>query len=205
MKKEETETTGIILAGGQSRRMGYNKAMALIQGRPMIEWIIQVLNEVTPNIILSTANNAFNYSDLRVVPDIFPGAGPVGGIYAALKSSPTHLNLVMSCDMPFVPVPLLVFLIEEARKGTVAATLPVDENGQMQPLCAIYSKDILPTLHEALLQNNLKLKKIISETSHTLIRIDKDHPLFGKNNFLNINTPGALKRIKDQGNQLLSQ
>jgi molybdopterin-guanine dinucleotide biosynthesis protein A len=192
------EITGIILAGGQSKRMGYNKALAKLKGKPLIEYSLNALRGVTGNIVLSVGSEMFQYKNLPSVTDIIPDCGPVGGIWSALRYSTTVLNLVISCDMPFIPVPLLKLLVKEAEEYGAPVTLPVDNKGCLQPLCAVYNQSILPLFNEAVIQKKLKLMDLISEAGMRQIKPDQSHDLFSTGNFFNMNTPADLKNAEDQ-------
>jgi molybdopterin-guanine dinucleotide biosynthesis protein A len=194
-----SEVTGIILAGGQSKRMGTNKAFVRLNGKQLIDYALDILKEVTPHVILSVGSESFRYKNLPVVKDVYPGCGPIGGIYSALQYSNTDLNLVISCDLPFVPADLLKFLTEEARNDDADVTLFVDEHGYWQTLCAVYRKSILPQMEEAVIQKNLKLKMIVSEVKYRIIPVGKTHKYYQSNAFLNMNTPeDVFKQTKKQ-------
>ncbi|MCW0482300.1 molybdenum cofactor guanylyltransferase [Gaoshiqia sediminis] len=196
MTQNDSDITGIILAGGQSHRMGFNKALAMLDGKPLIEFVVDNLRKITQSLILSTGSEFFEYKNLQVVPDLHPGFGPLGGICSALKSSKTNLNLVLSCDMPLVSSSFLSFLAEEARRHPAPITLPVDKYGYWQPLCAVYRKDVLPALYEALSRNELKIITAIRETHPRVIQFMEWHPSFQNMSFLSINTPEALKQAE---------
>ena len=94
--------TGIILAGGVSRRLGYrNKALLKIGHKSVIEHIIAALAEVTEDILLITNSpGEYEHLGLPMFEDILPGSGSLGGIYTGLKVSKTHHNLIVACDIP---------------------------------------------------------------------------------------------------------
>ncbi len=193
----ESDITGILLAGGQSSRMGTNKALVRLHGKPLIEYGLEVLREVTPEVILSTGRNPFHYGNLPVVQDVHPGCGPAGGIFSALQYSKTSLNLVLGCDMPFIPACLLRLLIEEARRHPADITLPADGDGNVQPLCGLYRRELLPFLEESILLGKLKLKRIVTEVNARVIPLGQAHPCFRSHIFLNMNSPGLLKQAEE--------
>ncbi len=197
MSNRREEITGVILAGGQSRRMGFDKAGAEIQGSPMLSRMIETLGAVTPHILLSTG--LIPYSDTKIpeVPDEFPDCGPLGGIYSALKVSQSTLNLVLSCDMPFVSPSLLNYLIERAAKNNALITAPVDHGGQIQLLCAVYHKNILPVLEKQINLQELKLRALVEKVLVERIEISIEHPLYSEHAFKNVNTPEALKETRE--------
>lgn len=192
----QSDITGIILAGGRSKRMGTKKIFVRLNGKPLIDHVLQTLSEVTPNVILSIGNDPVRYKNLPAVKDIYPGRGPIGGIYTALLHTKTDLNLVLSCDMPFIPAGLLEFLIEEAREHQPDVTMPVDEHGYWQPLCAIYRKSILPRMKDAVIQNKLKLKTLLAEVNLKLIPMNEGCKYYLPNAFQNMNTPEMIQEAK---------
>lgn len=185
----KSEVTGIILAGGQSKRMGTNKAFVRLNGKPLIDYVLDALQKVTANVMLSTGTESFHYKNLPVVKDVYPGCGPMGGIYSALRFSETELNLVLSCDMPFVSADLLNFLVEEATEHEADVTLPVDEEGYFQPLCAVYRKSMIPCFEQAILRQELKLKRMIEKVNFKMIAIENTDKNYNSKAFLNMNTP----------------
>ena len=187
--------TGVILAGGQSQRMGFNKAEAAIYGRPMLMRVIDKLSGVTPNILLSTGSNTYQGLEWPQIIDEYPDCGPMGGIYSVLKISFTCLNLVLSCDMPMVSTSLLNYLIVRAEEKGALITAPVDQDGQLQLLCAVYHKDIIPVMEQQIKDKALKMKALSAMVSVESIKIPKGHSLYYEHAFKNVNTPDALKEI----------
>ena len=185
------------MAGGQSRRMGFNKAEAMVHGRPMLMHILDKVSAITPLILVSSGNLTYPDIECRQIPDEYPDCGPMGGIYSALKASTTVLNLVVSCDIPLVSVKILNFLIEKAEKGKALITAPVDEYGQLEMLCAVYHKDILPLIEQQIKLRAFKLKNLGALTSIEIVRISKEHPLYDENAFKNVNTPDTLNEARE--------
>lgn len=196
MSITDSDVTGVILAGGKSTRMGYNKALALLNGKPLIEFVLENLEEVTQSVMLSVGSDSFEYKGALVVPDLYPDLGPLGGIYSALKFSRTNLNLILSCDMPLVSASFLALLANEARQHQAAVTLPVDKDGYWQPLCAVYRKDALSALHEALLSADLSLLKVVREIDSWVLPYQESNPVFHNMSFLSINSPDTLIQAK---------
>lgn len=106
MNLNNSDITGIVLAGGQSRRMGFNKAEAEMNGESMLIRMIHKMKAVTPTILVSSGAVTYTNISLPQIPDEFPQCGPLGGIYSVLKTSNTSLNLFVSCDIPLVSVSL---------------------------------------------------------------------------------------------------
>lgn len=187
MAKASKPVTGIILAGGKSSRMGFDKGMAAFNGRAMVTWIIDTLQAVcTHSIIISNAD-AYHQLGLPVYADIYTDSGPLGGIYTGLKHSTTEYNLIMACDMPYVKPELLVQLLAFAEDYSIVVP---SVNGQLEPLCGFYHKSILPEMEELLQQNTRKMQHVIRQFSHKEIQIEGSSP--DSQMFANINTPEQL-------------
>src|SRR5512143_3119304 len=99
----------VVQAGGQSTRMGENKALKPFLGEPLIQRVIQRLRPVADEVLI-TANDPLEYLFLGVpvFPDVRPGRGPLGGLYTALAKATHPTAAVVACDMPFASAPLLV-------------------------------------------------------------------------------------------------
>ena len=127
-----------ILAGGRSTRMGQDKAMLEIDGMTMIDRAIDLVRRagVEPVVVGSFGENPRTLS-ARVIPDDWPGAGPLGGIATALRETRAPWNLVMACDMPYLTAEWLGFLMGHASASKADAVVPRNKNGA-EPMCAMY-------------------------------------------------------------------
>lgn len=188
--------TGIILAGGKNLRMGANKAFLEINGQRIIDRTRRLFQELFAEVILVT-NSPFAYLDLnlRMVADLLPERGALGGIFTGLFYSSFSHAFVVACDMPFLNKELISYLISLAGKYDIV--IPKTEDG-LQPLHAIYSQKCLPHMENLLRQGNLKiidffhLVKMREVLTNELITFD---PL--QKSFFNVNTPEDLARAKE--------
>lgn len=188
--------TGIILAGGKNLRMGANKAFLEINGQRIIDRTRRLFQELFAEVILVT-NSPFAYLDLnlRMVADLLPERGALGGIFTGLFYSSFSHAFVAACDMPFLNKELISYLISLAGKYDIV--IPKTEDG-LQPLHAIYSQKCLPHMENLLRQGNLKiidffhLVKMREVLTNELITFD---PL--QKSFFNVNTPEDLARAKE--------
>jgi molybdopterin-guanine dinucleotide biosynthesis protein A len=147
--------TGFIIAGGKSSRMGQEKAFLPLQGKELIEHTLRKVREATEEYFIVGPKDKFMAYG-RTVPDQFPGAGPLGGIHAALKRTRTDLSLVLAVDTPFVKTEFLEFLIEQASHMGAMITVP-RADGRLQPLCAVYHKDFLAVAEKAIKAGNFRV------------------------------------------------
>ncbi len=193
----DSKITGVILAGGKSSRMGFNKADAEVNGETMLKIMIEKLREVTPNIIVSSGSISYPNIPWLQIPDEFPQNGPMGGIYSVLKASTSSLNLIVSCDIPLVSVSLLKYIVSEAKENGALLTVPVDCTGSPQMLCAVYHKDILPVLKQQIDLNQLKMRSLLDLVSVEYINITKEHPLYNENDFINVNNASTLQVVRE--------
>ncbi len=187
--------TCAVLAGGQSRRMGVDKAFLELGGRPLIQWTLEALAGIGQEIII-IANDRQRYAGLgvRVEPDILPGYGALGGIYTALARASCARVLVVACDMPFLSRPLLRYLV--GLSSQFDAVVPRLPDG-VEPLHAVYTKACLDPIRRALARGE---KRIISFFADICLRyvepaeIAVFDPEF--RSFMNLNTPADLEAIR---------
>ena len=138
MDEQPREVSAIILAGGQSRRMGRDKALIDYQGRPIIAHVIATLRTLSDDIaVVSNRSDVYRSFGVRLVPDYDPPCGPLGGIAVGLQAAQHALAVVVACDMPFLNVTLLRWLIDQAA----AYDAVVPQTGEeFEPLHAIYRR-----------------------------------------------------------------
>src|SRR5690349_20502843 len=107
----------IILAGGQSRRMGTNKALLrLAPGGPtLIEQVVALTAPLGPALLVTNTPADYAFLGLPMVPDARPGSGALGGLYSGLQAAPAPYNLAVACDMPFLQPALLRWLADQPR------------------------------------------------------------------------------------------
>src|SRR4051812_31899843 len=110
--ENENEITGIILAGGKSSRMGYDKGLAVLNGSKMIDQVYASLKKVVDKVIIVSNTDSYNYLNVPVYQDLYKDKGPIGGIYTGLSHSTTEKNIIVACDMPFVTEAFLKQLSE---------------------------------------------------------------------------------------------
>jgi len=189
-----SDLTVFILAGGQSSRMGRDKAFLSINGRTLLEHAIGLAKSVAEDVVLIGQRAKLDPYGI-VMQDIFPGCGPLGGIHAALHCSRTDLNLILAVDTPFLPPKFLQYQIERARTGASALVTYPRVAGQYQPLCALYRKGFLPSAEAALKAGNYKIEPLLESVPSCVIG-DAELAGLGLSAaiFDNLNTPGDWQR-----------
>jgi molybdenum cofactor guanylyltransferase len=189
------ELTGFLLAGGKSGRMGRDKAFVPFQGKTLLERALFTLRAVTPKLVLVGPRDKFaGYG--TVVADVFPDAGPLGGIHAALRSSPTDLNLLFAVDLPLVSPDLLHYLIGRADTTDALVTVPRTADG-WQPLCALYRKTFADNAERALAQRRNKVDALFTpDILEVITEQELSAAGFSSGLFKNVNTPDDLNESR---------
>ncbi|QED49782.1 molybdenum cofactor guanylyltransferase [Cytobacillus dafuensis] len=156
-------TTGIIMAGGKSSRMGTNKALLKIEGKSVIEKIAAELKKSVSEIIIVT-NTFEDYQSLGypMVHDQWKGMGPLAGIHAGLEASHTDKNLVVACDMPFISSELGTILLTFLEDYQAAVP---NISGQLHPLFAAYRKGVLKELDASLQKQELRIRQFLDKVN----------------------------------------
>ena len=155
------EATAIIMAGGDSARMGQDKSILLIEGQPMIKHIYDQLCPHFNQIIISSNDiSKYSFLGIEVVPDKVAGHGPLGGIASALKASANDLNFVVACDIPQVDTALMKTMFKECRDFD--AVVPGIGQSRYEPLFAVYKKSTLAAIEAALLSGNNRIIDALS-------------------------------------------
>ena len=194
--------TGIILAGGASRRMGgVNKALLKIGGRTVIERIVSVLGRVFREVIVVTNSpKPFGFLGLPTYPDIIPGRGSLGGLLTGLHMSAEQGGFLVACDIPFLSEALIRCMI-----GLVAARDVVipSIDGMLEPLHAFYSKRCIPHIEALLEADDLKIIHLFANVDmlevpeEDLIRIDPNLRFA-----INLNTPEDYEKAERLARQI---
>lgn len=180
------DITGIILAGGKSSRMGTDKGLQELGGKPLINYAIRALSDLCNTIIISTCSDAYQSFGYKTVADEIPGIGPMGGIYSALKQSKTEKNLVLSCDLPFATKELLLHILKNSDGYQVA--VPWQGNKHYEPLCGFYNLSILDQMNDFIQKSNYKLPDLFEEISINRLVINNEADFYTDELFLNINS-----------------
>lgn len=183
--------TGIILAGGKSERMGTDKGLLLLKGKPFISHIYEAMKPIFgDNIIVVSSNTDYDVLGYHRIEDLISDKGPVGGLYTALKQSKTKFNLVLSVDVPLISTELLQWLITNHDDSYLVTQVQVDE--KVSPLVAVYDRALRTLLGEHLAGNQLKLRDVIAEVNPQTLII----PPKWSAQLQNINTQEDYKKIQ---------
>ena len=190
LKSTNLKITGIVLAGGASRRMGRNKAFLELDGRSLIEIVIERMASVCAEVLV-VANKAQPYDSLGVpvVEDRFRAVGALGGLHAGLEAATHELALVVGCDMPFLNPDLLRAFTGWAE-GFDVAVLRYGEEEYVEPLHGAYGRTCMPAI-EAVIR--AKRRRIVSFFPHVRVRYVTQEEVMpfdpDLRSFRNVNTP----------------
>ena len=180
-----------IQAGGQSSRMGEDKALKTFLGRPLIQRVVDRLSPIADEIILTT-NRPEDYAflGLRLIADLKPGRGALGGLYTAIASAAHPTVAVVACDMPFASATLLETASRLMVREEADVVIPKSEQGY-EPLHAVYRRaTCLPAIESAIEADQWKViawfpqVKVRTLTSEEI----QEHDPTGLA-FWNVNTP----------------
>lgn len=183
------DVTGMILAGGTSRRMGRNKALLPVGDRPLVESVYRTLALLFDQIaIITNTPDEYAFLPCHKHPDIYPGAGSIAGLHSALANSATERAFVVACDMPSLNPELVRHLC--SIEGEWDAIVPVNADGYLEPLHALYNRTCLNEVQKALeaddksilnLFDRIRTRKVLWEEICTIEGVGAA--------FCNVNTP----------------
>lgn len=185
---------GVILAGGESSRMGRNKALLEVNGERMVETAYRRIAELFDEVLLVTNTpEIYGFIPCRKIADIYPGMGPLGGIHAALSGCNAERAFVTACDMPSLN-PQLIRELSSMQGGT-DVVIP-ETPGGLEPLHAVYAKSCLPMMEIILRAGERRILSFFDQAQVRLVprgRIAALDPDFSS--FRNINTPEDYQRL----------
>jgi len=199
------EASCIILAGGKSLRFGHDKVLETVGNVSLLQRVMSCVSSISSEIIIvaaeeQTAFRLGNYSGLRIVTDIYPGKGPLGGVFTGLASSTSFYNLVVASDMPFLNQALLHYMIRLSARFD----LVVPRVGKLvEPLHAVYTRSCLPHIESMIKQNKLSIYQLFHLVRVRYVEAEEIERFDPKHlSFFNINTETDLERARelDKGN-----
>jgi ribosomal-protein-alanine acetyltransferase len=194
---------GFILIGGKSSRMGEDKFSLALNGKTFLEIAFETLSKAGIEQISVVVSEQTKFvENIAIVKDIYPNRGALSGIHSALTNSKSAWTLILACDYPFVTVELIGFLIGLAKTDSeVDAFAPIQPDGKIQPLCAIYKTETCrEMLSEMLGKNNEKysVRNFLNRIKTHYIEFQNIANLPNAEKFFfNVNTPEDFKKAKN--------
>jgi molybdopterin-guanine dinucleotide biosynthesis protein A len=193
--KEEIACSGAVLAGGESRRFGRDKAQAMLGGKSLVSHVVETLQSLFEDVLIVT-NQPVSYErfDVTVVSDIVRGAGSLGGLLTALVHAKAERCFVVACDMPFLQVASIRRMLGRCEGYDVV--VPCVEC-DLQPLHAIYSKRCIRHIQERIAAGGLRIFDFYPKVQTLRLEEQVWEDLDPENrSFANINTPEELTRAQ---------
>jgi molybdopterin-guanine dinucleotide biosynthesis protein A len=190
----------IILAGGKGLRLGGDKALVVLDGENLLQRVISRLVFLNGSIVLVFAEKqkpleVVGYPQLKLVTDIYPGKGPLMGIYSGLLNSDSKKNLVVACDMPFLNKRLIEYMLDVSTNFDI--TIPRLGN-VVEPLHSVYSKNCLASIVKLLVENNLKIDSLLKMVKVRYVEVEEVDNFDPEHlSFFNINTKADLSLARE--------
>ncbi len=185
----------IVLAGGRSSRLGVDKAFLEIGGKPIVERVVKRMTAIADEVLLVTNTpEQFAYLGLRMVRDVQPGQGVLGGLYSGLLVAGNDYSLVVACDMPFLDLKLLRYMVLLTPEQDVVIPCVGD---MLEPLHAIYSRSCLKPIERALSCGERRVVGFFPEVRVRYVDQREVDILDPRHlSFFNINTPQDLDQAR---------
>ena len=193
----ESEVTGVLLAGGKSRRMGEDKRYLVVGEETLIERGLSVLRSIFQEVLVVIAQDSPPLGvDAKVVRDLVPECGSLGGLYTGLMQAATPWIFVVACDMPFLDQAVIAqFTSRRAAADIVMAKLGT----RLHPMHALYGKQCLPVLEQMIQARQLKIQELVSYSSLRVQYVTEVDLLTidpAGHSFQNVNTPQDLEAAR---------
>jgi molybdopterin-guanine dinucleotide biosynthesis protein A len=187
-----------IQAGGESKRMGTDKALVSFRGRTLIEQVIARLGHLGDEVLLITNKpEMYQFLGLPLVQDVIPGRGALGGLYTALHAAREPLVAVVACDMPFASPQLIKYCWEQLSDQSLDAVIPLTQRG-FEPFHAVYRRETcLQMVKSAIQADRWKVDSWFDQAKIRFLdpqETQRFDPLGLA--FMNLNTPDDLKEAE---------
>ena len=185
------EVYGLVLAGGQSRRMGRDKALLLRDGQSQLAHMVSVLDAVVERVFVSARSDQAGDAErsrFELIVDRYDDMGPIAGILSALQEYPEADWLVVACDLPNIDDSTLRFLVENISNNQPFTAFRSSHDGLPEPLCAVYKAGSDELLREFVDDGMVCPRKILIRSETCLL--DQPNP----SSLDNVNTPDDLEQ-----------
>lgn len=187
------DCSGVILAGGENKRMPVLKAFIEVDGEKIIERNLKVIkNLFKENFIVTNQPGMYASLDALLLGDIYHKRGPMTGIFTSLFNSTNRWVFIVACDMPFINEQLIRYMA--SKRDSYDAVVP-ELNDKPEPLFAFYSKRLLSSMEKAILTGKRGLKDFFRNKEVKYIRSGEIQAIDKRAlSFINLNTPEDIKR-----------
>lgn len=189
------DLAAVLLAGGQSCRMGFDKAFLRVGGKSVAQLLAARLRTLTDQVLLSANDpSAYTPLGLPIVLDIYAGSGPMAGLHAAMLHSQRPLMLVLACDLPRVPAVLLRNIIESSPGFD--AVIPITPDGGLHPVCAVYRRTCLPVVERNLRSGMHRMVSLLDEPGLRVRQLTAAEGGFSDTDLLDLNSPDDYEEFR---------
>ena len=192
-----SDVTGVLLAGGKSRRMGADKRFLAVGEGTLLARSCRVLCEMFERVCIVLAQDSQPLEvHIPVIRDLVPSCGSLGGMYTGLHWATTRYIFLAACDMPFIHAGLVQYMVGKKDDADVVLAY---WDGRPQPTHAVYSRTCLPVVEELIRGGDLKIQGLLTNPALRVRLITEDEIRTidpeGRS-FLNVNTPSDLDRAR---------
>lgn len=182
MPKSIPKLYGLVLAGGQSKRMGEDKSLIQYHNQPHAVYCFNLLAKYCEKVFLSLrAEQSLKLQQLPHVLDSMDSVGPITGILAAMDQHPEVAWLVLACDFPRINDKTIKALISVRDPNICATAFTMGPNRKPEPLCCIYEPSIKSTIKESIKMGDSSPQKILIKSQVSLIEPPNPEDLFNAN------------------------
>jgi molybdopterin-guanine dinucleotide biosynthesis protein A len=163
---------GLVLAGGQSRRMRADKALIEYHGKPQLHWVVELIVPWCSSVHVSVRADQANEpvrAGLPMIVDVRADAGPIAGILAAQQRDPDAAWLVVACDLPFLNARTLQYMIAQRASTSIATAYRSAHDALPEPLCAIWEPASRPLVAAAVEQGTYCPRSLLASSGAVLL------------------------------------
>jgi molybdopterin-guanine dinucleotide biosynthesis protein A len=194
--------SAVILAGGKSTRMGFDKQLLQVQGGTIVQHLIGRLECRFADIMVSSAApELYDPEKVRVIQDIYQDVGPLGGIHAALVSAKSEAVFVIACDMPYVEVSYIDFMMGELEKGSYDACV-TGRGDHLEVFHSFFCRSALASLESELAAGHFSVQRFTKKINSLIIpESEATKHLPDWRAFTNINTPEEYAEFQRKGEE----
>jgi len=200
----ETSILGAVLVGGESQRMGRDKARLPFRGRSLAVHVAQILDQVLGDVVMvGREDGDARFPGWTVIADRFPGAGPLAGLHAALLHAAAPAGggrpvFLAACDLPGLSADLVRHVADrtsagEGRPAGPWVRVPATE-GRLQPLAALYAPECLPIAEAHLRDGQRAMHRFLAALEVVPLTLTPDLPFFRPDLLTNLNLPEDYRR-----------
>lgn len=198
-----TDTTGIILSGGKSSRMGSNKALLKLGSETIIERMTKLMKSIFSDVfIMTNTPEEYKFLNIPLFEDIYKNKGPLSGIHSGLTHSSTDKNFFISCDLPLITRELIDYIVEFKSDKSIRYCFA---DGRPHYLAGVYSKDLILEIEKIIASNShdlegkteyFSIRNLISKIEAEIINIEH-LSFYNENSFFNLNTTEDFEQLEN--------